>query len=263
MAVYAAMIDQIDVHTGRVVDYLRDSGQLDNTLIVFLSDNGPEGHDLDETWSADVFPAIRKVIDERHDFSYANMGRPGSYVLYGAGWARAGSAGLRMYKAFPSEGGTRVAAFAYYPAGMKGQRIAGEPVSVLDIAPTVLAAAGLAPPAEYRGRPVHAMQRQSLLPLFAGLTVLAAWQAFAQWQRSIETAAAELRAQGLATERIAVVSKDVMDVYPRKVCFLPHSGKAMVKRLAATNTDALVSQERAALRQAAPAVATGGSVDLF
>jgi chemotaxis protein CheD len=67
----------------------------------------------------------------------------------------------------------------------------------------------------------------------------------------------------LATERIAVVSKDVMDVYPRKVCFLPHSGKAMVKRLAATNTDALVSQERAALRQAAPAVATGGSVDLF
>ena len=67
----------------------------------------------------------------------------------------------------------------------------------------------------------------------------------------------------LATERIAVVSKDVMDIYPRKVCFLPHSGKAMVKRLAATNTDALVSQERAALRQAAPAVATGGSVDLF
>ena len=177
MAVYAAMIDQIDVHTGRVVDYLRDSGQLDNTLIVFLSDNGPEGHDLDETWSADVFPAIRKVIDERHDFSYANMGRPGSYVLYGAGWARAGSAGLRMYKAFPSEGGTRVAAFAYYPAGMKGQRIAGEPVSVLDIAPTVLAAAGLAPPAEYRGRPVHAMQGQSLLPLFAGQP----WQPAADW----------------------------------------------------------------------------------
>jgi chemotaxis protein CheD len=67
----------------------------------------------------------------------------------------------------------------------------------------------------------------------------------------------------LATERITVVSKDVMDVYPRKVCFLPHSGRAMVKRLAATNTDTLLAQERAAAQKAVPAVASGGSIDLF
>ncbi|MDC8784513.1 chemoreceptor glutamine deamidase CheD [Roseateles koreensis] len=67
----------------------------------------------------------------------------------------------------------------------------------------------------------------------------------------------------LKTERIPIVSKDVMDVYPRKVCFLPHSGKAMVKRLAPTNTDALVQQDRAAAQKAQPVVATGGSVDLF
>jgi chemotaxis protein CheD len=67
----------------------------------------------------------------------------------------------------------------------------------------------------------------------------------------------------LATERIAVVSKDVLDVYPRKVCFLPHSGKAMVKRLAATNTETLMAQERAAAQKAVPAVSTGGSIDLF
>jgi chemotaxis protein CheD len=67
----------------------------------------------------------------------------------------------------------------------------------------------------------------------------------------------------LKTERIPIVSKDVMDVYPRKVCFLPHSGKAMVKRLAPTNTDALVQQDRAAAQRAQPVVATGGSVDLF
>ena len=67
----------------------------------------------------------------------------------------------------------------------------------------------------------------------------------------------------LATERITVVSKDVMDVYPRKVCFLPHSGKAMVKRLAATNTDALAAQERAAAARPAPAASSAGSVDLF
>ena len=67
----------------------------------------------------------------------------------------------------------------------------------------------------------------------------------------------------LKLERIPVVSKDVMDVYPRKVCFLPHSGKAMVKRLAPTNTDALLQQDRAAAQKAQPVVATGGSIDLF
>ncbi len=66
----------------------------------------------------------------------------------------------------------------------------------------------------------------------------------------------------LATERIPVVSKDVMDIYPRKVCFLPASGKAMVKRLAPTNAEALLAQDRAAAQKAAPA-STGGSIDLF
>ncbi|MDO9073383.1 MAG: chemoreceptor glutamine deamidase CheD [Rubrivivax sp.] len=67
----------------------------------------------------------------------------------------------------------------------------------------------------------------------------------------------------LRTERITVVSKDVLDIYPRKVCYLPASGKAMVKRLASANTDALAAQERAAAARAAPAASTGGSVDLF
>ncbi len=67
----------------------------------------------------------------------------------------------------------------------------------------------------------------------------------------------------LKTERITVVSKDVLDVYPRKVCFLPASGKAMVKRLAPTNTEALVAQDRAAVQKAVPAATGGGSVDLF
>jgi chemotaxis protein CheD len=67
----------------------------------------------------------------------------------------------------------------------------------------------------------------------------------------------------LRTERITVVSKDVLDIYPRKVCFLPASGKAMVKRLASANTEALAAQERAAAQRTAPASARGGSVDLF
>ena len=67
----------------------------------------------------------------------------------------------------------------------------------------------------------------------------------------------------LKTERIPIMSKDVLDVYPRKVCFLPASGKAMVKRLAPTNAEAVVAQDRAAAQRAVPASTGGGSVDLF
>ena len=67
----------------------------------------------------------------------------------------------------------------------------------------------------------------------------------------------------LKTERIPIVSKDVMDIYPRKVCFLPNSGKAMVKRLAPTNIEALAAQDRAAFQRSQPAATGGGSVDLF
>jgi chemotaxis protein CheD len=67
----------------------------------------------------------------------------------------------------------------------------------------------------------------------------------------------------LKTERIPILSKDVLDIYPRKVCFLPASGKAMVKRLAPANAEALVAQDRAAAQRAVPANTGGGSVDLF
>jgi chemotaxis protein CheD len=70
----------------------------------------------------------------------------------------------------------------------------------------------------------------------------------------------------LRTERIPVVSKDVMDIYPRKVCYWPASGKAMVKRLASANTEALAAQERAAAQAATrthTGSSAGGSVDLF
>jgi chemotaxis protein CheD len=66
----------------------------------------------------------------------------------------------------------------------------------------------------------------------------------------------------LRTERITVVSKDVEGIHPRKVCFLPASGKAMVKRLASANTEAMAAQDRAAASRTAP-VTSAGSVDLF
>ena len=67
----------------------------------------------------------------------------------------------------------------------------------------------------------------------------------------------------LRTERIPVVSKDVLDTCPRKVCMMPASGTVLMKRLAPNNADALVAQERAAAEKAAPQATAGGSVDLF
>ena len=67
----------------------------------------------------------------------------------------------------------------------------------------------------------------------------------------------------LQTERIPIVSRDVLEIYPRKVCFLPASGKAMVKRLAPAHADMLLAQDRAAAQRAAPVASGGGSVDLF
>lgn len=67
----------------------------------------------------------------------------------------------------------------------------------------------------------------------------------------------------LKTERIPIMSKDVLGIHPRKVCFLPASGKAMVKRLASSNTTALAAQDRAAVQRAEPRTTGGGSVDLF
>ena len=66
----------------------------------------------------------------------------------------------------------------------------------------------------------------------------------------------------LKTERIPIMAKDVMGPYPRKVCFLPASGKAMIKRLASSN-ETLVAQDRAAAQKVVPATTGGGSVDLF
>jgi arylsulfatase len=169
MEIYAAMIDELDRHTGRLVDFLEASEQLDNTLILFLSDNGPEGHDLDETWPMEAFPDIRRTIDAVHDFSFEAMGRPGSYVLYGANWANAGSPAFRLHKAFPTEGGSRVAAFMRYPRLIESARIESQFVYVTDVTPTLLEIAGVEHPAlRSDGEVIEAPVGQSFIPLVAG-----------------------------------------------------------------------------------------------
>jgi arylsulfatase len=87
MEVYAGMLDAMDYHYGRVSDFLRDIGEYDNTVIIFLSDNGAN------PWYSDVYPgAHEKEFREKFDHSLENIGHPGSNYAYGIGFA-AGSGG--------------------------------------------------------------------------------------------------------------------------------------------------------------------------
>ncbi len=119
MEVYAAMVDRMDQNVGRVVEYLKDRGELDNTIVIFLSDNGAEGAQLE---ALPVFGGqLNEIIEQYYDNSIDNIGRANSYVWYGEHWAQAATAPARLYKAHTSEGGIRTVSFIHY-AGFKRQK---------------------------------------------------------------------------------------------------------------------------------------------
>ncbi len=134
MELYAAMIAFMDDQIGRLVAHLKATGQYDNTLIVFLSDNGPEGNNI-EFGLADN----QSWLPERFDQSYDNMGRVNSYVTFSRGWAHVSAGPLSQYKSFLGEGGVRVPAIFSYPARIESNRKMQSLMSIMDIAPTLMA----------------------------------------------------------------------------------------------------------------------------
>ena len=140
MEIYAAMVDRLDQNVGRVIDALRASGELDNTVIVFLADNGAEALDA-ETTGAQMLAGSLKGADN----SFANRGTASSYLTYGAGWAQAATAPSWLTKGYHSEGGTRAVAFISGAGIEPRQGAATQYLSVADIAPTLLDLAGADP----------------------------------------------------------------------------------------------------------------------
>ena len=168
MEVYAAMIAEIDRHTGRLIKYLKDANQFENTVIIFMSDNGAEGHDFDDTWPEAAFPLIRKNLLNKHDFSFENIGQENSYTFYGPNWARASSPAFRMFKGFTTEGGVRAAAFMHYP-GIIAAGIESNTILVKDVAATMLEIANVKHPGtHYRARNIEPMTGSSILALLTG-----------------------------------------------------------------------------------------------
>lgn len=167
MEVYAAMIDYLDMSIGRIMDYLKKEGLYDNSMILFMSDNGANGA------PADAYPGNGdgKYL-ATFDNSVENRGLPGSLIDMGPGWAQASSSPLRMYKGFTSEGGIRAPLIIKMPSSLikhEGQWNKSF-VHVSDIMPTVLALAGVDIPEEKEGTPIKQPIGQSILPLLNGET---------------------------------------------------------------------------------------------
>jgi len=163
MEVYAAMIDYMDEQIARVFDQLKESGEYDNTLILFFSDNGANG----------AMPTAYPGQTEEHlnsfDNSLENRGLVNSFIEPGPGWAQASMSPSRMFKAFTSEGGIRSPLLVKLPGQATNAGTMNHSFfHVRDIMPTLLDAAGIPPALEIGQRTVLPMHGKSVLDLFAG-----------------------------------------------------------------------------------------------
>ena len=165
MEVYAAMIDYMDEQIARVITYLKEVGQYDNTLIVFMSDNGANGS------PHSAYPLASAEFLASFDNSLENRGLLNSYIDMGAGWAQASMVPSRLFKGVTAEGGVLSPLVIKLPAKMSlAGTVSQQFISVRDIMPTVLDVAGVEHTGMYSGREVLPMQGKSLLPLLSGKT---------------------------------------------------------------------------------------------
>lgn len=159
MELYAAMVENLDDEIGRLFKYLHDNDLYDNTLIVFMSDNGAAFSDF-----YNIGP-FAPYLQSTHDNAYELMGTAKSFVSYGIPWGEAGSAPFRRYKTHSTEGGI-AAPMIIAGAGVEHEnRIDRQHVTVMDLAPTFLDVARTTYPESEALRP---MQGESMLAYLAG-----------------------------------------------------------------------------------------------
>jgi arylsulfatase A-like enzyme len=152
MAIHAAMVESMDQAVGAVVAQLETMHALDNTLLLFLSDNGA---------SAEIL-----VRGKGHDASLP-PGSSGTFLCLGPGWSSCSNTPLRRHKTWVHEGGIRTPLIVHWPAGFTDRgTLRNTPGHVIDIVPTVLAAAGIRKPEARNGVAIPAAPGRNLLPAF-------------------------------------------------------------------------------------------------
>lgn len=150
MAIYAAVVAQMDAAVGRLVEGLRQRGTLDNTLILFLSDNGG---------NAEAGPDGRYVGEQ--------PGNADSNIYCGQSWATLENTPFRRYKHYNHEGGISTPLIAHWPARIPGSgQLRTQPGHLIDIMATCVDVAGAAYPKEFKGKAIQPMEGRSLVPAF-------------------------------------------------------------------------------------------------
>jgi len=159
MEIYAAQVDNMDQGIGRIVECLNKNDILDNTLIVFLADNG----------GCAEYGNYGGLCAPKHHNTFKDNGGPLSYDSYGAGWACASNTPFRFYKHFIHEGGIATPLIVHWPAKVKPDGVYRRQVGhIIDLMPTFLAAAGGEYPKKYNGHDILPMEGENLLPAIIG-----------------------------------------------------------------------------------------------
>lgn len=174
MEVYAAMIDRMDRGIGRVLDALAKEGQLDNTLVLFLADNGGCHEEITGAFA-------ERVVTGRSGRSHTRDGRPvragndpaimpgpeDTYQSYGIPWANVSNTPFRKYKSWIHEGGISTPFIVSWPEGFAGRgEFRRQPAQLPDVMATVLEATGASYPTTFNGHSIQPHEGYSLLPTF-------------------------------------------------------------------------------------------------
>jgi len=160
MEVYAGMVDNIDYNVGRVIKFLKDTGQYDNTIIIFMSDNGAN------PWEMNEYPVPnQEEFLKQFDNSLENIGHPNSAIAYGIGWATAGDGPKYLFKMTVAEGGISSPLIISGPGIADNGRTIESFAYVTNIMPTILEMADSKHPKVYNGNKIHPLDDKSLLPV--------------------------------------------------------------------------------------------------
>lgn len=169
MELYAGMVENLDFHVGRLVDYLKETGEYDNTIFIVFGDNGAEGNDLFASIAGT--PGTRDFLFAASQWSQTHpnaWGDPGSFVGYGPMWAQVSMTPFSQYKGWLAEGGIRNALTITGPAVLRpAGSINNSIVHVADIMPTLLEVAGLDYPESHASKKLPSLSGESWIPLLA------------------------------------------------------------------------------------------------
>jgi len=170
MELYAGMVENLDFHVGRLIDYLKKIGEYDNTVFIVFGDNGAEGTDLFAMITGT--PGTRNSLFAATKWSNTDpnaWGDRGSYVAYGPMWAQVSMTPFSQYKGWVGEGGIRNGLIVSGPVVKRPKGSINHGVMhVADIMPTLLELAGASYPKTHDGHEVPALMGKSWIPMLAG-----------------------------------------------------------------------------------------------